>query len=119
MVQIDIVVKCAGEDTMGYIAKTSFFASEPVRLSDIQEAFPFRGKFHFRYKFSREACRKYKGFDIDEEYVWLDLVSAADAIPFSPQQQAAIEVQALVRVFGTIILYFLWSPADAIFRLSF
>lgn len=94
MVQIDIIVRGPLEDEN--CTKTSFFAPEPISLADIEEFFPFMGKFHFRYKFSRDSSKKYRKLRIDEEFVWVDLILPDDLILVPNEVNHPVEVQATV-----------------------
>ena len=96
MVQIDVYVRARGIDDESDLAKTTFLAAEPLKLSDIEEYFPFQGKYHFRYKVTKEELKKRNGVDIDEDFVWMDLVSPSDVILTSHHISGPIEVQAVL-----------------------
>ena len=100
MVQLDVYARIAGEDGMGDVAKTTFFLPEPICRSDIEQCFPFEGSFHFRYKLSRDDCRRVKKLDIREEFVWWDMIMASDEIVSSSSSSSSssniVEVQALM-----------------------
>ena len=96
MVQIDYYIKCF--DETNEIAKTSYFAAEPITLNDLISCFPFKGKYHFRYKLSKDDCKNYKKISISEDYVWVDILSNSDTIIYNPNKSNVIEIQALVNI---------------------
>ena len=103
MVQVDVCVKGAGREDCAELARTTFFAPDgPLKLSDIQQCFPFEGTYHFRYKLHRDDCYQKKGIQLTEEYVWVDLSPSLDAQSVSPPSSSSsaaakpIELQAIL-----------------------
>jgi hypothetical protein len=97
---LDVSIRLAGQNEIIDLAKTSIFALEPLNLAEIERIFPFEGKFHFRYKITREEIQKKKGIDISEDFLWIDLTKQSDTIIYFDQETMSIELQATVSRFN-------------------